>query len=327
MERRELGFRMWMYCVLLAAALGVLGWGIYLMARTPADRMVFSAGCVSVIAVLLVWLFSLELRSVRREEAARTEALFAPVNERLQYMSLLLNQVSEQQLISERAKAIAFRENERDALRRAIHEETARKDWEAALVLANEIEAVFGYKQEADGLRKQIADLREADVRRQVNDGLAVIDRHCRAEQWTLALREAERLMQLFPHDGQSQRLPQEIETRRHSHKKQLLDGFHDSVARHDVDGGIEILKSLDSYLTPAEAESMQETARQIFKDKRLILGQQFAVAVREHRWSEAIRLGEAITAEFPNSRMAQEVQEKMELLRQRATETEPAKV
>jgi len=68
------------------------------------------------------------LRAERQEAERRWEEHFGPVNERLQYISVLLNQVSEQQLISERAKGIAFRESERDALRRAIREEMHRRD-------------------------------------------------------------------------------------------------------------------------------------------------------------------------------------------------------
>jgi hypothetical protein len=133
--------------------------------------------------------------------------------------------------------------------------------------------------------------------------------------------------MAAFPWDPQAQNLPAEIENRRQGHKKQLLDSWHDAVNRHDVDGSIEILKKLDLYLTPAEAESMQETARQVFKDKLLLLGQQFTLAVRDHRWHEAIELGETIAREFPNSRMAEEVREKMGLLRERASEPEGAGV
>jgi hypothetical protein len=315
-----------MYPVVLVLALIVLGGGVFQVARAaPGDRdyTLLAAGLVSVIAVLLVWFFNINLRAQRQEDEQRFEAIFGPVNERLQYISVLLNQVSEQQLISERAKAIAFRESERDALRRAIREEMHRRDWDAAMVLANEIEAVFGYKQEADKLREEIYTSRDGEIRKIVNEGLSNIDRHCRSEQWTAALREAERMMSIFPGDPTVAHLPAEIENRRQAHKKQLLDSYNDAVSRHDVDGSIEILKKLDAYLTPAEAETMQESARQVFKDKLLLLGQQFTLSVRDHNWNEAIRLGESIVKEFPNSRMAQEVRDKMDLLRQRAGEME----
>jgi hypothetical protein len=317
---------LWLYAVALAASLALLVWGAVLM-RQRAGQAVFAAGAAATIATLLAWVLTITLRSSRNETLERLDGIFAPVNERLQHLSVLLNQVSEQQLISERAKAIAFRESERDALRRAIREEMAKRDWDAALSLVNDIEAAFGYKAEADRFREEINASREAEVRRHVSEAIAVIDGQCQMEQWTAALREAERVMAAFPWDPQAQNLPAEIESRRQAHKKQLLDSWHDAVNRHDVDGSIEILKKLDLYLTPAEAESMQETARQVFKDKLLLLGQQFTLAVRDHRWHEAIQLGETIAREFPNSRMAEEVREKMGLLRERASEPEEAGV
>jgi hypothetical protein len=65
----------------------------------------------------------------------------------------------------------------------------------------------------------------------------------------------------------------------------------------------------------------MQETARSVFKEKLNNLGKQFSTAVQDHRWIEAIRLGEQVIREFPNSRIAQEVRDNMDSLRQRATE------
>ena len=115
-------------------------------------------------------------------------------------------------------------------------------------------------------------------------------------------------------------RLPQEIETRRQGTKKQLLDSWNEAVARKDVDGSIEILKKLDLYLTRQEAEAMQEGARNVFKEKLNQLGTQFTLAVQDHKWAEAVRLGEIIGREFPNSGIAREVREKMDTLRARRT-------
>ena len=127
--------------------------------------------------------------------------------------------------------------------------------------------------------------------------------------------------MGMFPDNEQVKNLPSEIDRRRQEHKKQLIDSWNDAVARHDVDGSIEILKQLDTYLTPTEAEGMQETARQVFKEKLNQLSKHFSDSVRDHRWADAIRVGDQISRDFPNTRIAQEVREKMETLRQRATE------
>ena len=151
-----------------------------------------------------------------------------------------------------------------------------------------------------------------------------MIDRHTRSAQCNGALREAERLMSMFPDNDQVKGLPLEIDRRRQEYKKRLLESWQEAVARHDTDGSIEILRQLDSYLTPAEASGMEESVRQVFKERRDHLARLFADAVRDHKWPDAIRAGETIVAEFPESRMAQEVKEKMPVLRQQANGSAP---
>lgn len=326
MEQRNSPSLMWIYPVMLLLAVGLLVWGVCLMAIHHEQQTILAAGSISVLGVLAAWVLTLKLQAAQDQKAAHLQGLAGSIETRLQNVHAVLNQISEQQLISERAKAIAFRESEREALRRAIAEETAHKDWDAAMILVSEMETVFGYKQEAERIRQEIGRQRETDVRAHVADGMAAIDKFCRGEQWSLALREADRLMLAFPGDPLTQRLAQDVEIRRQNLKRQLLEAWNESVTRHDVDGAIEILKQIDTYLTPAEVEALQDTARQIFKDKLMQLGQQFAIAMKNHHWSDTVKLGEAIMAEFPNSRMAQEVQEKMALLRERAAAPEAAK-
>jgi hypothetical protein len=285
------------------------------------DWTLAAAGAIGLLLALVTWPIHVLLRGLRDDMTAVAEQRLNTMSDTLDQMSVLLNLISEQQLLSERAKSVAFREKERDALRRAIQEEIARQDWEAALVLANEIESSFGYKSEADRFRGEINHRRSDIIRRQINDAAAGIDRHMRAENWGAAHREAERLAQLYPADEQVARLPQDIENRKAAHKRQLMDSWQDAVNRKDIDGSIEILRRLDSYLTPGEAESMQEAARHVFKEKLNNLRTQFSVAVQDHNWGEAIRIGDEIMRDFPNTQMAREVREMMETLRQRAGE------
>ena len=78
-------------------------------------------------------------------------------------------------------------------------------------------------------------------------------------------------------------------------------------------------LKELDQYLSPAEAKALQASARDVFKDKLLQLGVQFRFAVTEKRWHDALTIGMEIIHDFPNARMAGEVREALDTLRQRA--------
>jgi hypothetical protein len=310
----------WIYPVVSVAALAVFGVGLYLVLLEPPQWTMLAAGCVCLVAVGVTWPIAHALAGFRTDHFEGRE-LTRHIDERLNEMNTLVGRVSESQLLSDRAKSVAFREKDRDAIRRAIGEEMSRAEWEAAYALADQFEQAFGSKSEADRLRGEINDRRSEGVRREIEEVVAVIDRHVRNEQWTAAVREAERLHERFPSVDQVRQLPADIEARRQSHKKQLLQSWHEAVARHDVDGSIEILKNLDSYLTPAEAESMQDTARGVFKEKLSNLVSQFGNSIRDHRWAEAVRVGEQIQAEFPNSRAAQEVKEKMEMLRQRAAE------
>jgi hypothetical protein len=317
-EKRKSAAWIWVYLVALALAGTLLGLGIYrAVARGEWDML--SMGLLALVVVVSTWPLAMILGT--STPGGSQPADLSNVNERLEQVSVLLNVISEQQLLSDRAKSVAFREKDRDALRRAIQEELSRQDWDAAMRLADDMEAEFGYRTEADKFREEIRARRGDAVRKQIQEVVTVIDRFTRSEQWNGALREAERLMSMFPENEQVKNLPNEIDQRRQAHKKQLVDNWNDAVARHDIDGSIEILKQLDMYLTPAEAEGLQETARQVFKEKLNQFARQFGEAVHQQRWAEAIRIGDQITREFPNTRMAQEVRDKMEMLKQRASE------
>jgi hypothetical protein len=307
-----------LYMLATLLSLVALGVGVFWAVHYHSIDLL-AAGCVSLVLVAVTWpLYS--AAGLRRLDAAAADKLIHPILERLDQMSILINLVSEQQLLSDKAKSVAFREKDREAVRRAIQEDLAKGDFEGASLLADDVEKSFGYRAEADHYRHDIAAKQQELVRKQINEVVGVIDRFTRSEQWNGALREAERLLSMFPDNEQVKNLPHEIDARRQAHKKQLLSSWNDAVARHDVDGSIEILKQLDAYLTPAEAESMQETARGVFKEKLTSLGSQFSNQVRDQNWAEAIKTGEQIMRDIPNTRAAQEVREKMDLLKQRAT-------
>ena len=81
----------------------------------------------------------------------------------------------------------------------------------------------------------------------------------------------------------------------------------------------MELLKELDKYLTEQEAEPFRETARGVIGKKRDNLGVQFKIAVHDREWVRAMRVGEQIIQEFPNTKMCDEVRGMIDLLRERA--------
>lgn len=315
------------FLVLFILALGLLGVGIYLRIARGSE-MLLLPGIMATFAVSAIWTLAAQVRGAIHTSAWPMRDKLIALNERVEEFGIMLTLISEQQLLTDRTKGVAFREKEREILRRAIQEEVAKEDFEAAAALASEIERSFGYKQEADRLRADILQKRREIVGKQIDDSVAVIERYCRGEQWSQALGEADRLMQIFPSEERVRRLPSEIEGRRRQLKQQLMARWRESISKKDkdVDGSIELLKQLDNYLTPAEAESLQDDARSVLKEKLSSLRQQFSAAVQAHNWVEAIRAGEAIVRDFPNTRLAGEIGEMMEVLHQRASGMEPVR-
>src|SRR5689334_23681247 len=115
-----------------------------------------AAGTVSIVGIAIAWPLARALETTRNSTCEQLDDIIAPFSERMQEFSMLLNQISEQQLLSDRGKSVACREKDREALRRAVHEEIANKDYDAALALVNDMERVFGYKAEADHFRQDI---------------------------------------------------------------------------------------------------------------------------------------------------------------------------
>ena len=313
----------WVYSIVFILALAVTAVGVS-RAVTTGQWVMLAAGCASVVAVLITWPLALQLHAFHKASNDRAERALASINERFEQFSVMLNLISEQQLLSDRAKSVAFREKDSDVLRRAIQDEMLKQNWEPALALTNEMEKQFGFKQEADRLRAQIADKHNDVIRRQLSESMATIDRYVRAEAWPDALKEAQRVGAALPDSPMAQSMVQEVEKRREAQKQQLIQSLKDAAARHDADGGMEILKRLDMYLTPTEAEQYQEIARNILKERLVILRTQFAVSVQDHNWNEALRLADLVTRDFPNTQMAKEVREMMDSLRARAEGREP---
>lgn len=318
---RKSSHLIWIYPVVFVLALGLLALGVYLSARGQGWT-VLSAGALSVVGTLLTWPIAAAF-SERGSVRQSVESVMTPVYERLEQFSVMLNEISEQQLLSDRAKSIAYRDKDREALRRAIQEDIARRDWEGALVLVNEMDNALGYKQEAERIREEINQKFAEHIRRQIAAGVALIDRYTANQQWAAALREAERLQQQFPTVDEVRSLPNEIEQRRQTFKQKLLDDYNDRLAARDIDGAIAIVRKLDFYLTPQEASGMQESVRNLFKDKINQLRDKLADAIHQSRWNDAYQIADIVVRDFPNTQLAKECREKLDSLRKRAGETQ----
>ncbi|MCC6240723.1 MAG: hypothetical protein IT448_10540 [Phycisphaerales bacterium] len=315
----------WVYILTLILALAMLGAGVWLVIQEQ-NWIMLACGGISVFIVATLWPLTSAFQAARREQGRILQHINETLDDRLEQMGIMLNLISEQQLISDRAKSIAFHDNDISAIRRVMQHLAAKGNWAAASALVGKVESVLNCPDEAATLRQELGRSHSGQVQKTILDAMTSIDRCARAERWAEAHEQARQLLEQFPDNDQVKALPGEIDNRRQQHKQRLIASWHDAVARKDIDGSIEILKQLDLYLTPAEAQHLQDSARSVFKEKLQLLRLQFATAVQDHRWAEAVSLGEQITTDFPNTRIAQEVSEKMEALRQRASQPEEEK-
>ncbi len=230
-----------------------------------------------------------------------------------------LEVIAENSQLSDEARAIAHRDRDRAALRLAINEEIIRGDMEAAYALVEQLEAQHGYRNEAARLRREVDLSRQQEHAYKVHEAVEQVRAKIEAMDWDRARRDMDRLLAAHPENSEVKELPKLFAAKRGEHKRRLLKDWDESVQRNEVDRGIAILKQLDQYLTRNEAAALEESARGVFRTKLHNLGLQFSFAVSEHNWRDALAVGRQIMEEFPNTRMAQEVRERIHVLSQRA--------
>jgi hypothetical protein len=230
-----------------------------------------------------------------------------------------LESIREIGLLSDAAKQIAYRAKDLEALRAAIREDIDKGDFEAATMLVTAMEERFGYVQEANKFRSQIEETSSAAIDARVRDTVERIDQLIEKRDWVAAARESELLLRQFPVHPEARKLPGRVQDAQDDTKRELLKQWEEAVAKDNVDRSIQLLRELDEYLTPSEAEAYKESARDVFKKRLQQLGSQFALQVHDKNWAEALRLGRLIVAEFPNTRMAGEVRERLKVLQEKA--------
>jgi hypothetical protein len=273
-----------------------------------------------VIALGLVALYGCVRTWVSAEDAAHTAASrIRTVETLLEDQAANSQKLVDLATLSDEARSLIYRDREIEAFRETVQADLTRQDYKAAAEHIEAIEKRFGYAEEAARLRKEAEESRKATVAEKLEQAFGRLQRIVDQRDWARAQREAQRIAQIFPEDPKVASLPQRIEKARLQTKRQLLAQYGEAVAKNDVEAGVRLLKELDSYLAPQEAAALAESARGIFHAKLVNMGVQFSIHVADERWEGALATGEEIVREFPNTKMAQEVREKLDLLRQRA--------
>ena len=233
----------------------------------------------------------------------------------------LLAQILETAMLSDHAKRVLFRERELGLLRKAIDQAISRGDYDAAITLCDEMANQFGYREEAETFRSSIDQARDEHYDAQLDTALTRLDALLTSRDWSAAHQEAARIRRLYPDSHIIDDLDGRIMRARAEHKQELEARFLELAQRDDVEAAMHTLKELDRYLSREEAERLAEVAQGVIVRHRENLGVQFKLAVNDHRWGEAARLGDTIISEFPNTQMAAEVRSMIDVLRTRATQ------
>ena len=230
-----------------------------------------------------------------------------------------VKRVSDLAALSDDARRVLNRANERALLCRAIEEDIRRHDWEAAQVLATELATQFGYAQDAERFRMQIDMARAEGMDAEVAEAVSQLDRLIVERRWDKAFSEARRIAEAYPAAQRVRTLSDRVTRARQQYKQELERRFLLAAQAERVDEAMDLLRELDAYLTEQEAEPFREVARGVIGKARENLGAAFKLAYQDQQWGMATGLGEQIVEQFPNSRMAAEIQALLPDLRSRA--------
>ncbi|MHC4458090.1 MAG: hypothetical protein ACYS0I_13585 [Planctomycetota bacterium] len=285
---------------------------------TTADSisriMWFLAGVILLVTVLIILAKVITMLGVLNQNDAKLEK----IAEALEKNRSILNKIDQGTRLSEAAKTIAFRDADRQTLREAVFDKLQQHDFETTDEIIDEIAHHAGYKDLADQLRSQAEKYRKATDQQRLDQLIANIEKLLENYEWAKASLQIERLIRAYPGFEKPKALRQELLDKKQERKKILLTAWDDAVKRQETDRSLEILRELDLYLSPNEGLALQEAARDVFRTKLHNLGVQFSLAVSAKKWESALEIGRQIVQDFPNSRMAQEIRERWDALKQK---------
>jgi hypothetical protein len=277
-------------------------------------NLVFLLGSLTFLAALLAMLSRVSgiVNAMRENSAQMQEASKA-----LESIRDSLLEINHSTRVSEAVKAIAFRDEDKQSLREAVFDKLKQRDFAGAYEIVDEISTRSEYRDLARDLRRQVNEYRDATEEERIDQAIAHIETLFASAHWAKASIQIEALIKTHPQSEKAKAMRQLLVDRKEQRKRTLLAAWDDAVKRQETDRSLEILRELDMYLTPNEGLALQEAARDVFKTKLHNLGVQFAMAVSDKQWGHALGVGQEIIRNFPNSRMSEEIREKLSVLEQ----------
>jgi len=287
----------------------LVGACVVVMIASPPLR-----GFAFVGLILSLGLLPIGLRSVggRRSDGGRGE---------FDRLARALEQMTSEAGLSDAAKRVLHRRHERELLRAEIERDIRDQDWDAAMVLVKELAERFGYRADAEEFRVRIERARAATLDQLVSDALQGLERLINEHRWTDAFAEAARIRRLYPDSHRVENLTSHVEQARQRYKADLERRFLLASQRDEIDEAMSLLTELDVYLTEDEAAPLREVARGVIGKARDNLGVRFKLALQDRDFPAALEVGERIVAQFPNTRMAEEVRGLLPMLRSKSRE------
>ncbi|MCK4752621.1 MAG: hypothetical protein KAS75_04180 [Planctomycetes bacterium] len=274
---------------------------------------------VVVVLVFLAAVISIVLKLFKTLDVLKGNGeMLEKIVEDMENNRVILEKINQNTRLSETAKAITFRDADKQSLREAVLDKLQQQDFEGTEEIINGLSGKAGYEDLAQQLRVEATTYRDATDQERIYQITAYIERLFESSQWARASVQVEKLLKAYPDSKQAKMMRQELIDKKQERKKILLNAWDDAVKRGDTDRSLEILRELDTYLTPNEGLALQEAARDVFRTKLHNLGVQFSLAISEKQWSKAFQTGQQIIHEFPNSKMAEEIREKQSVLEEK---------
>lgn len=293
----------WVFVLLYA-----LGLAVSVTMFVKGMREVGVIGLLLVLTGAPIALGLMRVAATRREESLRLGGIEASVRH-----------LAEQSVLSDDARRVLNRDSERTLLMGAIEQDIAGQNWDAAMVLIEELAGRFGYRADAEAMRQRVEEARRKTREMEITEAIGFLDGLILQRRWDDALAEAGRVQRLFPGSPRVEPLRDRVAAARAAYRVDLERRLIEAAGTEQSDEAMVLLKELDQYVTPEQAESMKAMARGVIGRAREELGARFKGAVQERQWTEAVGLGEQIVRQFPNTRMAAEVREMMEQIRSNA--------
>ena len=284
-------------------------------AAEPSKSSVFFRGLFWVIFCAGSFVFALTSVSYLQRMSENMESMVDDLRRMRTgqtHEEALLTSINENVLLSDTLKSIAFRDKDLTTLEDSAIQSIRKGNTETAEWLIDQIRIKLGAVELSEKLEREIARMRKMSVEEQANEYIKHLESLWSIHDYKMAAVEEAELLSRYTDNMTVQNLRGTTESKRLAHKQELLGKLDDASRNNDHELCIEILKMLDSHLTPTEAAALQETARDVLRTRLHNMGVQFSIAVTGKEWAKALQVGRAIVKDHPNSRMAQEVRDKM---------------